>query len=184
MTPFVVGITGKRGHGKTTAAQGLERAGFRHINFADPLREVVNLVYGVPFDLMLDPVLKEEKLDIYPFMSPRELLQKVGTELFREGIHKDTWIEAFGRRAAQFSHVVCSDCRFPNEADAIRSMKGMIIKVINPNLERGDEASQHPSETGVDLIVADWSVENNPRTNTPLQLQRTICDIVGVDFAR
>lgn len=175
----LVAITGKRGSGKTTAAQGLERLGWRHINFADPLRDVVHRVYGVSYEEMADPVLKETKLDRYPFQSPRFLLQKVGTELFREGIDQATWIEAFKRAVSQFSHVVCSDCRFPNEADAVRSMGGIIIRVNNPQVDRADVASQHASETEIDKIVPHWTVENDPRRNTVDQLRNTIIDIVG-----
>jgi len=183
MPEFIIGITGKRGSGKTTAAAGLEQVGFQHINFADPLREVVNVVYGVPLSVMNDPVLKEVKLDYFPFLSPRELLQKIGTELFREGIHQDTWIEAFKRRASQFSHVVCSDCRFPNEALAIRKMGGQIIRIDNPQLRQTDAASQHASELGVDDIVPNWRVENDPRKNSMQKLQDAIIDIVGVQRA-
>lgn len=179
----VVGITGKRGHGKTTAAVGLERMGFRHINFADPLREVVHVVYGVPFDVMLDPVKKEQPLDYFPFLSPRYLLQKCGTELFRQGIHEDTWVEAFKRRAIAYSHVVCSDVRFPNEAQAIRQLDGIIIKIINPQLDLNDAASLHASETEVDKITPNWTIYNDPRTNTVEQLQKTVEDIVGVGRA-
>lgn len=175
----LVAITGKRGSGKSTAAQGLEILGWRHINFADPLRDVIHRVYGVSFDEMLDPVLKEQSLDRYPFKSPRFLLQKAGTELFREGIDQDTWIEAFKREAAKYSHVVCSDCRFPNEATTIRAMGGTVIRITNPQVDRTDAASQHPSETEIDKIVADWSVQNDPRRNTVEQLRNAIVDIVG-----
>jgi hypothetical protein len=179
---MLVAITGKRGHGKTTAAQGLERLGFQHMNFADPVREVAQLVYGVPMGVMLDPKAKEQPLDYFPYLSPREILQKIGTELFRDGIHQDTWIEAFKRRASQFSHVVCSDCRFPNEAEVVQELGGTLIKIVNPLLDRTDTASQHPSETSVELLTPDWVIQNNPNEVTPAQLQRTVCDLVGVDF--
>jgi len=162
----IVGITGRRGHGKNTASEALERAGYKHLSFADPVREIVNLVYGVPFEVMADTALKEAVLDRWPFKTPRELMQKVGTEMFRETKFNDdlplddTWIEVFKRRAAGFSHVVCSDVRFPNEATMIRALGGKIIKIENPRLPRVSAVDMHPSETGVDLITPDWTIQN------------------------
>jgi dephospho-CoA kinase len=191
---IVVGITGKRGSGKTTAARGLEgfyvnsnsQVRYAHLNFADPLRQVAKTVYGLTDEEMLDSVLKEQPLDRYPFKSPREILQYIGTEMFRAYLD-DTWIEAFRRRALEllaesnlygdpfYSGVVCSDVRFPNEADAIREMGGKIIRVVNPALDRQDTASQHPSETSIDLIVPDWTIENSGSIE---DLQRAVRDLV------
>lgn len=175
----LIGMTGKRGSGKTSAAQGLERLGWLHLNFADPVKEVVSRVYGVSYDELSDTVRKEVPLSRYPFLSPRELMQRVGTELFRDGISQTTWIEAFKRQAVLYPQVVCSDVRFPNEAAAIREMGGTIIRVTNPQVDRNDAASQHSSETKIDEIVADWVVVNDPRKNTIDQLRNSIIDIVG-----
>ncbi|AFO71718.1 putative dNMP kinase [Caulobacter phage CcrSwift] len=156
----LIAITGKRGHGKTTAARRLEAAGYRHINFADPLREIAKIAYGVTDLEMSDPVLKETVLDRYPFKSPRDILQKIGTEMFRS-YESDTWIEAFKRAAGGYSHVVCSDCRFLNEAAAVRALKGRIIRVEDPRKVTKDAASQHASELEMDLIVPDWTITND-----------------------
>lgn len=163
----IVAITGKRGHGKTTAAMALESQGYRHINFADCLKEVVEMVYGVPMAVLQDPVLKEQVLVDWPYRSPRELLQIVGTDMFRktkfpdgEAID-DTWIRNFQRRAVAYSHVVCSDLRFPNEAETVLSLGGLIIKVVDPRKVTGDAASQHASETAIDLITPHVTIFND-----------------------
>jgi broad-specificity NMP kinase len=90
----IIAFTGKRGHGKSTAAEVLVREhGYVHLNFADPLREVCHLVYGVSYEEMLDPVLKEKVLERWPFKAPRELLQQIGTDMFRNYI-PETWVES------------------------------------------------------------------------------------------
>lgn len=170
----IVAITGKRGHGKTTAAQALEQQGWRHINYGDPLRKVVHLVYGLSYEEMLDPILKEKELRRWPYLSPRAILQQVGTEMFRDYLD-DTWVKAFERECEQYSHVVCSDLRFLNEAASLRAMKATIIRVENPRKPMRDAASLHRSEREMDEIVVDWTVVND---QTVKRLQDAIVDIV------
>lgn len=176
----LVALMGKRSSGKTTAAQGLERLGWRHVNFADPVRAVVHRAYGLSYDEMNDAVLKERVLKRYPFKSPRFLMQKVGTDLFRDGIDQATWTEAFKRATVGYSHIVCSDLRFPNEADVIRELGGLIIRVDNPLLDHNDDAAQHASETELDKITPDFRVVNDPSRNTVEELRVKILEIAGV----
>lgn len=193
----IVAITGKRGHGKSTGAEALEAQGFRHINFADPLRRVVEIVYGVTMEEMLDPVLKEKVLDRWPFKSPRELMQIVGTEMFRKTkfndgeVLDDTWIQAFKREASRYSHVVCSDLRFPNEEGALRALtqepvqgdlfseaaEVQVIRIENPRVQNSDGAAQHASELAIDKIKADWTITNDRGVN---DLHQAVRMLVGV----
>lgn len=165
----VIGFTGLRGHGKSTAAEALVRKhGFVHINFADPLREVCHLVYGVTYEEMLDPVLKEQPLERWPHKSPRELLQKIGTDMFRDYI-PDTWVQSWRNKVEQIvvdgaaGGVVVSDCRFLNEAAVLKSIGGTLIKIEDPRkrdkLVR-DAASLHQSEVEIDLLPAEWTIYN------------------------
>ncbi|AFU86596.1 putative dNMP kinase [Caulobacter phage CcrRogue] len=171
----IVAITGPRGHGKSTAAAALEARGYVHINFADPLREIAKIAYGVTMEEMLDPVLKETKLERWPFKSPREILQHIGTDMFRHYVD-DTWVQAWGNKARAYldgkvtngfggvrevAGVVCSDCRFLNEAEMVRRLKGVIIRVQDPRKRATDAASQHASETEMAKIVPDWTITND-----------------------
>ncbi len=188
----IIAFTGKRGHGKSTAAEALVREhGYVHLNFADPLREVCALVYGVTFEEMLDPVLKEQPLERWPYKAPRDLLQQIGTEMFRNYI-PETWIENWKNRVQAalspyevevgatdglgnprraeggiiFSHpgapgVVCSDCRFLNEAAAVKALGGKLIKIDDPRKVRTDAASLHQSEVEIDLLPVDWTITND-----------------------
>lgn len=164
----IIAFTGKRGHGKTTAAEALMAKGYQHINFADTLRQVVHLVYGVTYEEMTDPVLKETPLDRWPFKSPRELLQYVGTDMFRAYLPQ-TWTKCFERNISGYSHVVCSDLRFPNEEDCLRDLEKVedddnaivVVRVVDPKKTRTDVASQHASETEIDKIKADVTIVND-----------------------
>lgn len=180
----VIAFTGKRGHGKSSAAEALvAEYGYIHLNFADPLREVCHIVYGVDYEEMLDPILKEQPLTRWPFKAPRELLQQIGTDMFRNYID-DTWVESWRMKVQKLlegsavdeyeqpivcSGVVCSDCRFLNEAAVVRALGGKIIRIDDPRKVRTDTASLHQSEVEIDKIVADWTITND-RTLHDLEL--------------
>lgn len=157
----IIAITGKRFSGKSTAATSLELIGYKHLNFADSLREVVSLVYGVTSEEMSDPILKETVLDRYPFRTPREILTILGTEGFRNLIDQQTWVRTFERRAAQHSHVVLSDLRFLNEEQTLNELDALIIRIVNPFRKQMDEISQHRSETEMDSIKPHYTVLND-----------------------
>lgn len=174
MLKSLVAITGKRGHGKTTAAEALMREGYRHINFADPVRAIAATAYGLTMEEMTDPVLKELPLRRWPQRSPREILQRVGTEMFRHYLD-ETWTQAFERACEGYSHVVCSDLRFLNEAATVRRLGGTVIRVVNPRKSSADAASQHVSELEMDQISVDWTIYNE---QTVERLQQAVVDIV------
>lgn len=177
MSKTIVGITGKKGHGKTTAARALMEDGFEHICFADPLKQVAAIVYGLTEDEMTILALKEKPLDRWPYKSPRELLQYIGTEMFRAYL-PETWTKAFERRCEPFDKVVCSDLRFLNEAECLRIMQTppeqldlfetwtdvVVLRVVDPRWATdGDEDSTklHSSETEMDKIEVDWTLIND-----------------------
>lgn len=84
----------------------------------------------------------------------REMLQYIGTELFREQLHEDVWVNAlFADFKINDSFVndskwIITDLRFPNEAEAIRKRNGLLIRVDNPNY--APIPNEHSSETSLD----------------------------------
>ena len=77
----------------------------------------------------------------------REVLQFIGTDLFRNKLHEDTWVNALfnsykpiDRRTIQdpddsninYPNWIITDVRFPNEAKAITDRGGIIIRVNRP----------------------------------------------------
>jgi hypothetical protein len=51
-----------------------------------------------------------------------------------------------------------SDCRFPNEAKAVKARGGIVIKVVRPDAKADDS---HQSETLIDDIDADYTLYND-----------------------
>lgn len=101
----------------------------------------------------------KDKIDRYWRHPPREIMQKVGTELFRaalpricENIDNDIWIRSAERKMLNlekmgYACIVITDVQFPNEVDFIKKMNGIIWNVERkPNADNLGEAHCHRSE--------------------------------------
>lgn len=84
----------------------------------------------------------------------REMLQYLGTDLFRNQLHEDVWVNALFSDFKQndsFGHDskwIITDTRFHNEANAIKKRGGLSIRVINPEYKPYE--NEHISETALD----------------------------------
>jgi hypothetical protein len=85
----------------------------------------------------------------------RRLLQVLGTDIGREMIDPDLWVNLAWEKAKKYPSVCFSDLRFPNEAKLVKDNGGYIICLI-----REDIASDHPSETEIASIDANWTIDN------------------------
>ena len=92
------------------------------------------------------------------YMTVREILQFVGTDLFRTQLDPDIWVRSvFNQQYGPNDVVIIADCRFPNEA-AFAKEHGLLIKVER-NKEQKDT---HISETALDTYQDyDAIVDNN-----------------------
>jgi len=155
---MIIGFTGKKHSGKTTAVGGLPSK-FISISLADPVREVCKLVFGFTDEELNDQRLKETPVARWPHISPRQAMQTVGTDMFREHF-PEVWLQVFKRRLKQLANtdVVVPDVRFLNEAETIRSLGGHIIRITRGSLDSSDP---HPSEVEMDSIEPDVVLENS-----------------------
>jgi hypothetical protein len=86
-------------------------------------------------------------------MSARDVMQYVGTDIFRK-IKPSVWVDATMNRIKKDNPKVAliTDCRFPNEVQAIRENGGKVVR-----LTKDPYQSKHISETILDSDVYDWS---------------------------
>jgi hypothetical protein len=139
---MIIGICGFIGSGKDTVADFLVNFHeFRRESFASTLKDSVAAVFGWDRTLLegrtaearewreqVDPWWAE-RLDM-PTLTPRWVLQYWGTEVCRRGFHDDIWIASLENKLRNSKdNIVISDCRFPNEIEAIKKANGVIVWV-------------------------------------------------------
>lgn len=158
--------------------------------FSGALKKVASILTGISVDKFEDQEFKDSHLGpewylevetptdlvsndvkFMKMMSVRELLQKLGTDAIRNGLHPNAWVNAAmanykpsiygydgnGSPVAELPHWIFTDCRFPNEAQAIKDKGGVIIRVDRPGI---GPVNDHPSETALDNWDFDYKIAN------------------------
>lgn len=112
---------------------------------------------------------KQGNAGIAKFMTVRDFMQKLGTDGLRTGLHENVWLNALfadyhcvpadqAPGGWDCDNWIISDCRFPNEAQAIKDRGGIIIRVLRPG---NDPANRHDSETALDTYDFDDTIYND-----------------------
>ena len=141
----LIGLIGFKNSGKDTVADYLVRQhGFRKYAFADPVKEICKIMFRLDLEQLHDPVRKEQ-LDERWGMTPRTMMQKVGTDMIRNMWGEDFWVRNMNARVPSHGsdRVVVSDVRFRNEADWIQQKGGILVRVVDGT----QQCDNHPSET-------------------------------------
>jgi hypothetical protein len=173
MTKFIV-ISGKKQVGKTTLAEmlaeELESAygdTVQMVSFADPVKRICNIAFGIPLNWMYGSdedknrqvnvkwdgftvnirykYSNDEVLPRRGYMTVREVLQVIGTDIFRDMVSPNVWADAPFLTNYDADFVVIADCRFPNEM----YKNGTLIRLKRDT----GLIDQHDSENALDHIA-------------------------------
>ena len=170
---MIIGLCGAQGAGKDTVGGILEsKHGFVKLAFASAIKDILSALFSWPRD-MLEGLTKESrewretpneywsnKLAIQDF-SPRRAMQIVGTDLFRNHLNQDIWINIIENKIMTLResdpniNIVITDCRFANEFDMIRKFsEAMIIKIVkDTHVELTPAHSSENDWTNVDCEI-------------------------------
>lgn len=172
MTPLIIGLTGKKGHGKTTAtnklAEVLMEKGYyvqRH-NFKDALIHTMRTKLNRTLTLLGEHynLTQQELFDQKPPMM-RTLMQEVGTEIYR-GMKDDWWVLEWYKNIFEIIKlrekepklaIITDDVRFLNEATILQAKRGVLIRIVREDYE-DSVATTHQSEIEMDGIQVDHTI--------------------------
>jgi hypothetical protein len=162
---MLFGLVGKKGVGKDTVADYLvSKHGFQKHAFALPIKQACSLL----FQLSLDEFENDHKemVNTRHNLTPRQMMQLVGTDMFRNMVDDDFWIQhflTFYNNHHDTVNLVVSDVRFQNEVDIIKQLGGKIVRITRSDIRPGRHTTfdGHVSEQGVDLLTGiDVEVKN------------------------
>lgn len=148
----LIGIAGPARAGKDTLASYLLdnlSDDWTRSSFADPLKDMLRAI-GVDCSDDAKAVVSDDY-----GVTPRHIMQTLGTEWGRHMIDGDIWVKAFARLNAG-KCVIVPDVRFENEADLVRE-HGVLIHLTGRGGIEGNHASENPIEFKPGDIVIDNS---------------------------
>lgn len=156
----LIGLTGKAGVGKTTIAQGFKSIyGYEIESYASPLKAALAILTGKSLHNFTITECKEKPL-LPNGMTPRQLMQMMGTEFVREMIDEDFWIWNMEARIKDTLHtggrIVIDDIRFENEAQLVRDLGGKVVHLerdYEPVTERSSHRSEQFLNTAGDIAI-------------------------------
>jgi hypothetical protein len=145
--------------------------------FAGKLKTIASMITGIPEFKFEDQEFKKTDLGPEWGMTARDFLQKLGTEALRDGLHPNAWVNAlmadYKLAANKFIRLtedgleeweegklpnwIITDVRFPNEAQAIKNLDGIIIRIDRPGVSA---VNAHSSETVIDDWNFDYKIAN------------------------
>ena len=143
----------------------------RSFSFADPLKIICMELFGLTYeqcygrdkDKNTATNIKWEDMPDHRenwttgFMTAREFMQHFGTDLCRR-IKDDIWVESCVKRIQQTGTelAIVTDCRFPNEVEAVQQAGGKVIR-----LTRNNHPDSHASEQALnDFDGFDHTLDN------------------------
>ena len=141
--PEIIGLCGIIGSGKDTTANIIKKHyGHEQMSFSETLKDVLSPLFGWDRDLLEgkseESRLWREQPDKYwskilgKNFTPRQALQEIGTELFRDKFDKNIWCNSVKKKILdeqKSGNIIFSDCRFPNEIAMIKELGGTVIEI-------------------------------------------------------
>jgi hypothetical protein len=165
--------------------------------FAGKLKQIASLLTGIDIEDFEDQEFKKshlgsewgtvrsnplnavpvfEDVQFNHLMSVRELLQKLGTEAMRDGLHTNVWVNALFAdykmsytqhpdieyvNHKAYPNWIITDMRFPNELEAVVEKGGITIRVSRTGIHTPKVEDLHPSETSLDDVEFNYHIDNS-----------------------
>jgi hypothetical protein len=187
---MILAFAGRKQSGKSTSAEYIQSMiNSRNLglsnkiySFADPLKQDICInILGLTYEqcygsdehknTLTDIQWKDmpdynESFKLSGYMSGREIMEHVGTNIFRK-IKTNVWVDATINKIKKenLDLAIIADCRFPNEVESIQTAGGYVIR-----LDLDPFGSVSNSERALDKDVYDWNKFDLVVKNTVMTL--------------
>lgn len=179
---IVIGLGGKLRSGKDTVADYLaSQHDFVKIGMSDALREALYTLNPIisggqfsPYERYRDIDDRAGYTEAKKIPEVRRLLQVLGTEVGRQIISENVWVDIVERRIAEYRaqgrSVALTGVRFENEQSMIRRIGGTLVWITRPGLDTAEAHAAHASEQATgedfDLTIANVGTLNDLYADT------------------
>jgi len=201
---MIIGVCGLMDSGKSTIGKFLVANGSIPLAFGGAVKDAVANIFA--WDrLMLEGDTpesrdwREQKDEFWSEklgydITPRYSLQLMGTEAGRKVFGDNLWINSVRAQMKDPNRsYVITDCRFPNEADAIREWGGSVIMVRRGEIPywytdaTNNEMDKHPdihaSEYSVAQCHYDYLIKNDgTKQELNQKIRRTVSKILLTNY--
>ena len=176
---MIIAISGLIGSGKDTVADYLVNLHeFRRESFAGNLKNAMCEIFGWDRE-MLEGRSKSsrewreqvdewwaKRLDM-PHLTPRWILQHVGTDVIRGHFHDDMWLASLENKLRKTDDdIIISDVRFKNEVKMLKSLGAVCVEVT-----RGERPAWYQ-----------YALDGDTKKLETLKVHRSEYDWIGTDF--
>lgn len=145
----LIAITALRGSGKDTTADYIIKnyPNWEKDSFAGTLKDAVSAIFGLDRKMLAgetaeDRAIREKPEEYWSEklgykVTPRMLLQKIGTDILRDCFDKNIWINSLEHKLMNTDkNVIVTDCRFKNEIDVLKELGAIFIRIQRPPLPK------------------------------------------------
>ena len=176
---MIIAISGLIGSGKDTVADYLVNIHeYRRESFAGNLKNAMCEIFGWDRDMVEGRSKSSrewrEQVDEWwaerlnmPHLTPRWILQHVGTDVIRGHFHDDMWLASLENKLRKTDDdIVISDVRFKNEVKMLKDLGAVCVEVT-----RGDRPAWYQ-----------YAVDGDTKKLETLKVHRSEYDWVGTEF--
>lgn len=133
-----------------------------------------NLPNQIRYDNSKKPINEHNQDYISGYMTIREIMQVVGTDIFRKFFGEDIWVKAFFRNIPDTSIVLVTDVRFIKEAESILDHNGHIIRLTRSIYKNDTHVSEIELDTFDFKNTERCHIFDNKNMNTDTQAEEIL----------